>query len=296
MFQNMISEFKQFKKEKESIIRQVSKVSANKKESEKLLCEKYDTKPFISRFFDFQSRNNIESIRKEIYKLDKEIAENKEEISDRYLTLKNNMVVCLISQKEEDKRKLDELEKSIKDINPIIKMVLDAKSSGEHAINFINIAIQQVQSAKMMENIDIASNNKATSLMSSSYNTNAASFISNANIAINGFKSKIYDVEKHIKDFKKNPISGCNDISFQLFVNGYYSSIVSDFMTLNTLTIAESQLNQSKDQIQNMVHKMITEHEVLSLLAGEYDSNISKFRMDFENEANAVLVQENIKM
>lgn len=296
MFQNMFSEFKQFKKEKESIIKQISKVSKTKKETEKELSLSYDSKPFIRRFFDFNTREKIELIRKEIYKLDHEISDNKNEVSDRFVTLKNNMIAILISQKDEDKNTLFSLEKSYSDIHPIINIIADAHSYGVNAINTIDFAIQNIKSAQMIETVDIASNNKAISLMSSTYNTSAAQHISNANIAINAFKSKIYAVETHVKNFKKNPVSGCSDISFQMFMDSHYSSIVSSFMSLNTLNVAESQLIESKKQIEGMANQIYIEHEILTKSSADYQISIKDFKAKFEKEADILLSIEGIKV
>lgn len=296
MFQNMFSEFKQFKKEKESIIKQISKISKTKKETEKELSSSYDSKPFIRRFFDFNTREKIESIRKEIYKLDHEISDNKNEVSDRFVTLKNNMIAILISQKEENKNTLFSLEKSYNDIHPIINIIADAHSYGVNAINAIDFAIQNIKSAQMIETVDIASNNKAISLMSSTYNTSAAQYISHANIAINAFKSKIHAAETYIKNFKKNPISGCSDISFQMFINSHYSSIVSNLMSLNTLNVAEHQLIESKKQIEGMVNKIYIEHEILTKSSAEYQVSINNFKAKFEKEVDILLSIEGINV
>lgn len=294
MFQKIISEFKQFQTEKESFIKQINKVSKEKKESESKISALYDQKPFLSRFFDFRTREEIEKIKKEIYKLESEIQSNQKEIIENFNALSSNIVVSLINEDKESQKVLSELTEKHNHIQSITNALLDVKYCSERTRSSIQTAIQQIQSAKMLETIDMASNNKANSLMSTAYNHTAAQYIGYANSSINVLKTKISVLDDLIDNFKSQKINTVNDITSELYIHNFYTGIVNSFMTLNTLTVAESSLQETYGKVNEIIEKSSKEYDTFFSELNEISNKINIIKLKFENQAKEILVANSI--
>lgn len=294
MFQNMMSEFKQFQTEKESFVKQINKVCKAKKESESKISASYDKKPFLSRFFDFRTREELGNIKKEIYKLESEIQNNQKEVMENLNTLSSNMVSFLINEDKETQKELSELTEKHNQIQSIANAFLDVKYCSERTISSIQVAIQQIQSAKMLETIDMASNNKANSLMSTAYNHTAAQYISYANSSINILKTKMSVLDNLIETFKTQKINTVNDITSELYIHNFYTGILNSFMTLNTLNTAESSLQETYSKVNEIVAQSSKEYDIFFAESNDILNKMNVIKLKFENEVKEILITNSI--
>lgn len=253
--------------------------------------KKYSNKNLLKRAFDFKTRKNINIEEKEI----KNKKTNIDNIFNDIETLKKSLFLNI--KDELIKSNLErhcELNKELLSFTNIYEVLFSAYNSGKMALGQIQSAINSISSAETMETMDMVSNNKGISIMSTSGNQSAAASVRNANNYIVKFNEQLKISESTIKQIHHDSNIEIVDFVFDIFFDNGILDTVGSLMSLTALGNTKRELQKSYQVILKIVNNLDVQCKKSLLNKQNQELLIKDFEKPYEDEVNEIFILNNI--
>jgi len=253
--------------------------------------KKYSNKNLLKRAFDFKTRKNINIEEKEI----KNKKTNIDNIFNDIETLKKSLFLNI--KDELIKSNLErhcELNKELLSFTNIYEVLFSAYNSGKMALGQIQSAINSISSAETMETMDMVSNNKGISIMSTSGNQSAAASVRNANNYIGKFNEQLKISESTIKQIHHDSNIEIVDFVFDIFFDNGILDTVGSLMSLTALGNTKRELQKSYQVISKIVNNLDIQCKNSLLNKQNQELLIKDFEKPYEDEVNEIFILNNI--
>lgn len=253
--------------------------------------KKYSNKNLLKRAFDFKTRKNINIEEKEI----KNKKTNIDNIFNDIETLKKSLFLNI--KDELIKSNLErhcELNKKLLSFTNIYEVLFSAYNSGKMALGQIQSAINSISSAETMETMDMVSNNKGISIMSTSGNQSAAASVRNANNYIVKFNEQLKISESTIKQIHHDSNIEIVDFVFDIFFDNGILDTVGSLMSLTALGNTKRELQKSYQVILKIVNNLDVQCKNSLLNKQNQELLIKDFEKPYEDEVNEIFILNNI--
>lgn len=253
--------------------------------------KKYSNKNLLKRAFDFKTRKNINIEEKEI----KNKKTNIDNIFNDIETLKKSLFLNI--KEELIKSNLErhcELNKELLSFTNIYEVLFSAYNSGKMALGQIQSAINSISSAETMETMDMVSNNKGISIMSTSGNQSAAASVRNANNYIGKFNEQLKISESTIKQIHHDSNIEIVDFVFDIFFDNGILDTVGSLMSLTALGNTKRELQKSYQVISKIVNNLDIQCKNSLLNKQNQELLIKDFEKPYEDEVNEIFILNNI--
>jgi len=253
--------------------------------------KKYSNKNLLKRAFDFKTRKNINIEEKEI----KNKKTNIDNIFNDIETLKKSLFLNI--KDELIKSNLErhcELNKELLSFTNIYEVLFSAYNSGKMALGQIQSAINSISSAETMETMDMVSNNKGISIMSTSGNQSAAASVRNANNYIGKFNEQLKISESTIKQIHHDSNIEIVDFVFDIFFDNGILDTVGSLMSLTALGNTKRELQKSYQVISKIVNNLDVQCKNSLLNKQNQELLIKDFEKPYEDEVNEIFILNNI--
>lgn len=253
--------------------------------------KKYSNKNLLKRAFDFKTRKNINIEEKEI----KNKKTNIDNIFNDIETLKKSLFLNI--KEELIKSNLErhcELNKELLSFTNIYEVLFSAYNSGKMALGQIQSAINSISSAETMETMDMVSNNKGISIMSTSGNQSAAASVRNANNYIVKFNEQLKISESTIKQIHHDSNIEIVDFVFDIFFDNGILDTVGSLMSLTALGNTKRELQKSYQVISKIVNNLDIQCKNSLLNKQNQELLIKDFEKPYEDEVNEIFILNNI--
>jgi len=253
--------------------------------------KKYSNKNLLKRAFDFKTRKNINIEEKEI----KNKKTNIDNIFNDIEILKKSLFLNI--KDELIKSNLErhcELNKELLSFTNIYEVLFSAYNSGKMALGQIQSAINSISSAETMETMDMVSNNKGISIMSTSGNQSAAASVRNANNYIGKFNEQLKISESTIKQIHHDSNIEIVDFVFDIFFDNGILDTVGSLMSLTALGNTKRELQKSYQVISKIVNNLDIQCKNSLLNKQNQELLIKDFEKPYEDEVNEIFILNNI--
>jgi len=253
--------------------------------------KKYSNKNLLKRAFDFKTRKNINIEEKEI----KNKKTNIDNIFNDIEILKKSLFLNI--KDELIKSNLErhcELNKELLSFTNIYEVLFSAYNSGKMALGQIQSAINSISSAETMETMDMVSNNKGISIMSTSGNQSAAASVRNANNYIGKFNEQLKISESTIKQIHHDSNIEIVDFVFDIFFDNGILDTVGSIMSLTALGNTKRELQKSYQVISKIVNNLDVQCKNSLLNKQNQELLIKDFEKPYEDEVNEIFILNNI--
>lgn len=253
--------------------------------------KKHSNKTLLKRAFDFKTRKNINIEEKEI----KNKKTNIDNIFNDIEILKKSLFLNI--KDELIKSNLErhcELNKELLSFTNIYEVLFSAYNSGKMALGQIQSAINSISSAETMETMDMVSNNKGISIMSTSGNQSAAASVRNANNYIGKFNEQLKISESTIKQIHHDSNIEIVDFVFDIFFDNGILDTVGSLMSLTALGNTKRELQKSYQVISKIVNNLDVQCKNSLLNKQNQELLIKDFEKPYEDEVNEIFILNNI--
>lgn len=251
----------------------------------------HSNKNLFKRAFDFKTRKNINIEEKEI----KNKKTNIDNILNDIETLKKSLFLNI--KDELIKSNLErhcELHKELFSFTNIYEVLFSAYNSGKMALGQIQSAINSISSAETMETMDMVSNNKGISIMSTSGNQSAAASVRNANNYIGKFNEQLKISESTIKQIHHDSNIEIVDFVFDIFFDNGILDTVGSLMSLTALGNTKRELQKSYQVISKIVNNLDVQCKNSLLNKQNQELLIKDFEKPYEDEVNEIFILNSI--
>ena len=162
------------------------------------------------------------------------------------------------------------------------------------ALGQIQSAINSISSAETMETMDMVSNNKGISIMSTSGNQSAAASVRNANNYIGKFNEQLKISESTIKQIHHDSNIEIVDFVFDIFFDNGILDTVGSLMSLTALGNTKRELQKSYQVISKIVNNLDIQCKNSLLNKQNQELLIKDFEKPYEDEVNEIFILNNI--
>lgn len=295
MLAKMIDDFKKFETEQ----LEEHKKSKDIQQNYSLILEKakdeFSNVGFFKRLFaSGEKRKEIKNlaafIQGEQEKSKKLIAS----INSRKIKLYDETVNQFINEKDEAVKDLKIINDRITSINKIYNTFATTVKAGDFAISEINDALSAVDSAQSTETLDLFTNNKAISLMSSMNNSSARSESAAAAHAVKKFKKELEYTKVVVGEMELDTTWGTFDFVVDMMSDGGFLDTFGSFMALSALNDAENNLKEAKKEITKVLNSVKHEFAEITKQKNHEDSVKVEFMKNYQIKANLYLKENGI--
>jgi len=146
------------------------------------------------------------------------------------------------------------LEKELSELLQIHRINKDILRKAKKVLDKISDASSEISGAQGMELLDLATDNKAISFMSTMSNSSAQSSLNNAQEAAKELQTAINDNKALLSDLKGISNTELIDFTLDLLDIGFFD--IGSIFSLSALSAAESDLDELESQVNNLLPKL----------------------------------------
>lgn len=295
MLEQMIDDFKKFENERTSEYEKSKEIQKNYS----LILEQAKTEFAQIGFFKrvFASGDK----RDEIKKLADFITSEKERsrqtvtsIVNKKIKLYDETVNQFINENESSVKELKTINDRISYISKIYNTFAKTVKAGDFAISEINDAISAVDSAQSTETLDLFTNNKAISLMSSMSNSSARDESAAAAHAVKKFKKELEYTKVVIGEMELDTSWGTFDFVVDMMSDGGFLDTFGSFMALSALNDTEENLKEAKREVSKVLESVKKEFSEITKQKDHEDNVKVEFLKNYKIKAKMYLKENGI--
>jgi len=252
MLSDLINNFKDFEKTKKE---EIVKTNAQLTEYEVILIDftkEYKAINFFKRLFSFTKRKQLKEIKNFIKRQEALMQDYQREIDVKRNTLKNNYINQLIMSDDTHHTKYEAINERVQLATDVYNTIHKAKKAGDNVLTEIDEALSAIDSASTMETIDMFTNNKGISLLSSMSTSDAKSQVDDVSPAIEKFKKELEYTYLKVNEVQLDSTWATLDLIFDMADVGFMD-VFSSFMVLDSLNNTESKLKDVQKTIKKVM-------------------------------------------
>jgi hypothetical protein len=218
-----------------------------------------------------QANYDLESIKAEICKLIEE-RENYKDCVNEYNSLYIEKKKLLIMSGEASANKILEITNRIEDSKRNLKELREAVSAGKSAVSSLDIALENLSSAKGWGTWDLLGGGLISDLAKHSHIDDAMSEVENAHYQLRRFKSELADV-------KINYDIRFETDGFGKFADFFFDGLIADWFMQSKINNSYESVSNVKNQVESAIYRLqqLTNKEKLNL-------------KELENEINNIVI------
>jgi hypothetical protein len=292
MIEKFISNYKEKNKTQVETINSLNSKLETYQKSLNDIVSLYNNKNFLKRVFDFPSRKKIKitkkEIKREISKIENAIANIDKSKNILFFKIKEELLKSNSQKNSELNNKFSVLIKK----HDILSSIY---ISGKTALSHIQSAISSVASAESMETMDMVSNNKGISIMSTSINQTAASSVRNANNYVKKFNNELRNSQLTLKQINHDTNIETVDLIWDMFFDNGILDSVGSAMSLNALSNTKRELQNLYNEISKIVNCLNKDCQKALFEKQNQELLIDEFEKPYKEEVNRIFKINNIE-
>jgi ACT domain-containing protein len=250
---------------------------------------------FFKRLFaSGDKRDEIKNLSDFITKEKEKARQTVTSIANRKLNLYEETVNQFINENESSVKELKTINDRISYISKIYNTFAKTVKAGDFAISEIKDAISAVDSAQSTETLDLFTNNKAISLMSSMSNSSARDESASAAHAVKKFKKELEYTKVVIGEMELDTSWGTFDFVVDMMSDGGFLDTFGSFMALSALNDAEENLKEAKREVSKVLDGVKKEFSEITKQKDHEDNVKSEFLKNYRIKAKMYLKENGI--